>query len=372
MLTPSKCQKFEMLKETVRHCRLCPRLAEKGKVLSEENGTLETQVVFVAEAPGRLGADRTGIPLYGDQAGRNFQKLLDAIEWEREEIFITNAVLCNPTNAQGNNARPATGEISNCSVYLSGMLDIIRPAFVVTLGTIALRAMSLIKPHTLRLKRDTRRFVKWGSHTLVPLYHPGPRAHAHRSSRNQLADFYTLAERIDPLKGARQRRKPRLPRSYKRAGEFRPTRLQEVVVELLQRTGPLSKFKLAKLIYLLDYVAYQKEGSIITGAFYLNQKEGPIQASLSRNLAAMEGYEITTSFAKYRPHIAAGPNPRFESQLDVKKHRLLDRVLRRYSHHDEASIKTVVYLTDPMKRILREERKGHNMLNKPVFRSRRS
>lgn len=367
MLTPTKSEKFEILKQTVRYCRLCPRLAGKNKVLSEDNGTLETQVVFVAEAPGRLGAARTGIPLYGDQAGKNFQKLLDAVRWEREKVFITNAVLCNPTDTRGKNTHPAVGEITNCSVYLSAVLDIIHPAFVVTLGTTALRALSLIHPHSLRLKRDVRRFIKWDTRTLIPLYHPGPRVQAHRSFRNQLADFYALAERIDPLKGARQRRKPHLPQSPKKTGEFTPTPLQELVVALLRTTGALSKFKLVKLVYLVDYAAYQKDGTTVTRSFYLNQKEGPVQASLSGNLAAMEGHEIVTRFADYQPYVAIGSKPRFEPRLDPKTQGLLKRVLAKYSNHDEASIKRVVYLTDPMRRILREELKGRNMLNKPIF-----
>ena len=63
-------------------------------------------MLFVAEAPGRLGADRTGIPLYGDRTGENFQTLLGNIGWKREQVFITNAVLCNPKQETGITAPP--------------------------------------------------------------------------------------------------------------------------------------------------------------------------------------------------------------------------------------------------------------------------
>ena len=44
----------------------------RTRALGQGNGPLDARVLFVAEAPGRLGADRTGVPLSGDQTGRNF------------------------------------------------------------------------------------------------------------------------------------------------------------------------------------------------------------------------------------------------------------------------------------------------------------
>ena len=106
---------FKTLVESTRHCDLCMRMRNRTKVLSFENGNIYSKVLFIAEAPGRHGADRTAIPLYGDKAGDNFELLLSNIGWGRDDIFITNAVICNPRQDNGNNATPTGEEISNCS-----------------------------------------------------------------------------------------------------------------------------------------------------------------------------------------------------------------------------------------------------------------
>src|SRR5262245_30803366 len=90
---------FLDLVERVSQCRACPRMEGRTRVLSASNGNLHAQILFVAEAPGRFGGDRTGVPLSADQTGRNFQFLLEKAGISRDSIFITNAVLCNPRDA---------------------------------------------------------------------------------------------------------------------------------------------------------------------------------------------------------------------------------------------------------------------------------
>lgn len=94
----SKRSRFAELIESVQGCRQCPRMDQRTRVLGPANGNLDAQVVFVAEAPGRLGADRFGIPLHGDQAGRNFEWLISNARITRQDVFVTNAVLCNPAH----------------------------------------------------------------------------------------------------------------------------------------------------------------------------------------------------------------------------------------------------------------------------------
>ena len=64
-------------------CTSCPRMAGSRRVLSRLNGNWESPVMFVGEAPGRLGAEQTGIPFYGDRSGTRFGDLLMAMRMER-------------------------------------------------------------------------------------------------------------------------------------------------------------------------------------------------------------------------------------------------------------------------------------------------
>jgi DNA polymerase len=197
----SKKDDFECLFSTVRDCIKCPRMHNRKKVLSFENGNVDSKVVFIAEAPGRLGAEQTGKPLYGDATGRNFDELIKRIGWNRENVFITNAVLCNPRGEDGNNSRPERQEIINCSEYLKRTLELIKPEIIVTLGVTALKALKYIETHNFVLRDCVAQKLSWNNMSLFPLYHPNPKAIRYRSREKQKLDFRKLSNIVDPIKG---------------------------------------------------------------------------------------------------------------------------------------------------------------------------
>lgn len=186
-----------MLYRQAQACRICPDLADKTAVLSDLNGTLEPKVLFIGEAPGRAGADRTRRPFYGDKSGDNFQTLLDSVALTREEIFITSAVMCSPRSRTDANRKPKRTEIRNCSQYLDRVLALIRPPVIATLGGVALDALSLIAYHEFELKTHAGEVLDWNGSRLVPLYHPSPQVIAvQRGMDLQLRHFRTLGHLI--------------------------------------------------------------------------------------------------------------------------------------------------------------------------------
>ena len=193
----SKSQLFQNLCAEAGACRICPDLAEKTAVLSELNGSINPKVFFIAEAPGRQGADRTRRPFYGDKSGDNFQRLLDSISLKREEIFITNAVLCSPRSVTDANRKPTRTEIKNCSAFLRRQIDLIEPSIVATLGGVALEALKAIEYHEFKLKTHAASVLDWNGRKLVPLYHPSPQVVAsQRGLGRQLEHFQILAQVI--------------------------------------------------------------------------------------------------------------------------------------------------------------------------------
>src|SRR6059058_4037235 len=135
-------------------CVRCSAMCGRTAVLSELNGPIDARVMFIGEAPGRKGADRTRIPFSGDQSGRNFDRFLQSIGLRRDQIFITSAALCNPRSASGANRRPTSREIRNCSDFLRRTIELVQPAIIVTLGTVALEALKLIHYHEFTLRDD--------------------------------------------------------------------------------------------------------------------------------------------------------------------------------------------------------------------------
>ena len=183
---------FATLVARAQACQRCPRMAGRVRVLSAANGSLDARVLFVAEAPGRLGANRTGVPLSADQSGRNFAEFLVSAGLHRANVFITNAVLCNPREPRGVNARPTPQELRSCASHLLGLLSVLDPPWVVTLGRIALEALDLISAHQIALARDVGTPVPWNGRTVVPLYHPGPRSVARRGRQQHHIDYARL------------------------------------------------------------------------------------------------------------------------------------------------------------------------------------
>lgn len=189
----SKQLLFSDLVSRVQRCNLCPRMQKSRKVLSRANGNLDSTVVFIAEAPGRLGADKFGTPLYGDQSGRNFEQLIASAGLKRELIFITNAVLCNPRSADGNNDSPTLTEIRNCSRFLKETLEIVKPKYIAPLGATALVALNTVEPHRIKLSEGVEKVFQWYGYLVYPLYHPGPRAFVWRAKDQQGKDYQQLA-----------------------------------------------------------------------------------------------------------------------------------------------------------------------------------
>ena len=188
---------FADLVARVQRCNLCPRMQDRKKVLGPANGNLDSQIVFLAEAPGRLGADMFGIPLYGDQTGRNFELLVASAGLDREWVFITNAVLCNPRTPLGNNDSPTLSEIRNCSHYLAETLQIVNPKCVVPLGRAALASLNAIESHMIKLSQDVGKVFLWHGFLVYPLYHPGQRALLRRTRAQQATDYRSLASLLE-------------------------------------------------------------------------------------------------------------------------------------------------------------------------------
>ncbi len=172
----------------------------RRRVLGPLNGRVPAQVMFVGEAPGRLGAEVTGVPFKGDLAGRNFERLLEGAGLDRNAVFITNAVICNPRSSNGTNSRPTASEIRNCSAWLRQTVRLVDPKLVVSLGVVALAALGGLEAHRLTLARDVGRAVEWSDRLLLPLYHPGGRAMARRPFSRQQQDWSAIASALAGLR----------------------------------------------------------------------------------------------------------------------------------------------------------------------------
>ena len=166
----SKKTRFEELARNVESCQACMLCSGvKHRVMGE--GALDSRVVFVGEAPGRI-EDNTGRPFVGS-AGKLLDRLLAKAQLSRADVFITNVVRCRPPG----NRRPKRGEAEACSGHLMRLLEIIQPEVIAPMGNSAIEhifeAYSLDEGVIGDVHgKAYRAWAPWGSVTVYPLYHP--------------------------------------------------------------------------------------------------------------------------------------------------------------------------------------------------------
>ena len=165
---------YEALVARVQACRACPRMEGRRRVLGAANGSLSPRALLVGTAPGRHGAERTGIPFSGDRSGEALDALLQRAALTRADVFITNAVLCNPQDARGRNDEPTAAELRACSPNLRDTVAAVDPPLVIALGRTAYTALARLgsaPPWHEALGSTT----PWNGRRIAATYHPGPR-----------------------------------------------------------------------------------------------------------------------------------------------------------------------------------------------------
>jgi uracil-DNA glycosylase family 4 len=134
----SREERRERLVELYREastCTLCP-LSEGRTNVVFGAGNADADLMFVGEAPG-AEEDRQGLPFVG-RAGGLLTELIQGIGMTRDDVFITNVLLCRPPG----NRDPQPGEIEACRPYLEQKIDLIEPRVIGTLGNFATKLLT--------------------------------------------------------------------------------------------------------------------------------------------------------------------------------------------------------------------------------------
>lgn len=100
-------------------------------------GNPNADVLVIGEAPG-ADEDAQGEPFVG-RAGQLLNKILEAVQFKREEVYIANILKCRPPN----NRRPNPSEVEQCEPYLWKQVEMIKPKLILCLGLTA--AQTLLK-----------------------------------------------------------------------------------------------------------------------------------------------------------------------------------------------------------------------------------
>lgn len=153
---------LETLRAVAEGCVRCP-LHETRKQVVFGEGDSDARLVCVGEAPGAR-EDETGRPFVG-RAGQLLDRLLLAVGFHREEVYICNVLKSRPPD----NRDPKQEEISACAPFLLRQLDLLEPAVIVAFGAFASRTLLDTTGSLGSLRGRVHRFR---GYPLVATYHP--------------------------------------------------------------------------------------------------------------------------------------------------------------------------------------------------------
>ncbi len=145
-LKPAMTAEFKALRDKVLQCTLCKELCRTRKSVVFGSGNPQAALMFVGEAPGH-DEDVQGLPFVG-AAGQLLTKIIEAIGFSREEVFIANVLKCRPPQ----NRPPKPEEIDNCRPFLENQIEMIRPKIICALGTFAAQTLLQTEDPISRLR----------------------------------------------------------------------------------------------------------------------------------------------------------------------------------------------------------------------------
>ena len=126
--------KLEILKNNIEAIQNCNLKKNASKIVFAD-GNIQSPIMIIGEGPGQK-EDELGKPFVGD-AGNLLNKMLKAINIEREKIYITNVVNYRPPN----NRKPEPSEINRYSEYLKEHISIIDPKILILMGSTSMEAL---------------------------------------------------------------------------------------------------------------------------------------------------------------------------------------------------------------------------------------
>ena len=169
-----------------QRCKLCT--GRKNLVFGVGNPAAD--LVFVGEGPG-ADEDEQGEPFVG-KAGQLLNKMIEAMGYRREDVYICNVVKCRPPG----NRNPEPDEIAACEPFLKKQLAAIRPRMIVTLGKFA--AQCLLRDDT-PISRLRGQFRTYEGVPLMPTFHPAYLLRDPTKKKEAWEDLKAVMHELDRL-----------------------------------------------------------------------------------------------------------------------------------------------------------------------------
>ncbi len=180
---------WSMLFDALKDCSQCPLAATRTNIVPGE-GDPQADILFVGEGPGR-DEDMQGRPFVG-AAGKLLDKMIAAIGFSREQVYIANIVKCRPPQ----NRTPFPEEAQACLPYLRMQTALIRPKIIVCLGATAAK---YIYDENVRITRARGQWIEKKGVWIMPTYHPAALLRDPDKKKEAWMDLKEIRRKFDEL-----------------------------------------------------------------------------------------------------------------------------------------------------------------------------
>lgn len=181
---------LETIAREVAACTACGLHATRTQTVFAD-GNPAAGLMFVGEAPG-ADEDEQGKPFVG-RAGQLLTKMIEAIGFRREDVYIANVLKCRPPK----NRDPLPDEVAVCEGYLKRQIAAVNPLIICALGTHA--AHTLLRTDT-PIGKMRGRIYDYEGVPLFPIYHPSFLLRSPGHKKEAWADLQKLRDEYWRLK----------------------------------------------------------------------------------------------------------------------------------------------------------------------------
>ena len=195
------------------NCKSCPLLDNYSCTYEISNNDLpETDIVFIAENPGKEEVNREKpVPLVG-RAGRLFRKFFEKYGFHNLRYLLTNVVWCLTLNEDETTGNPTDEVINICKENCFNLIRIANPKLIVLLGTSAMKAFGIAESNITKYKNN---IYKWEGYDVFLTYHP---SYVNRNKKKLMNEYDEDFKKIGIIIDEKLSQKV----IYKKIGEGKP------------------------------------------------------------------------------------------------------------------------------------------------------
>lgn len=173
--------------QRIRACRAC-RLCETRTNTVPGQGNPRPDLMFVGEGPG-ADEDEQGLAFVG-RAGQLLTKIIEAMGFTREDVFIGNIVKCRPPD----NRVPEPDEMATCIPYLKEQIALLKPKVIVCLGATAVKGLFGDKVPGITKLRGT--WMNFEGIEVMPTLHPAYLLRNPPAKKDVWTDMQAVVKRL--------------------------------------------------------------------------------------------------------------------------------------------------------------------------------